>query len=94
MAIIAFDCDGTLWGMNDKPRWTIIDCLRNFYRMGGNRIVVWSGGGKDYAKQIVRLLHLEDFVDECASKTEAPVIHADICFDDEIVTLARVNIKV
>lgn len=93
MSVIAFDCDGTLWGFNELPRWNVIDCLRNFHRLG-NRIIVWSGGGKSYAEQIVRRLNLTEFVDQCASKTEAKEINADICFDDELTKLAIVNIKV
>jgi len=95
MAIIAFDVDGTLETYNEKPRWNVIDLLRCFHALG-HRIIVWSGGGKSYAEQKVRELNLEEFVDTCYDKpcplSESGAV--DICFDDELVSLADVNIKV
>ncbi len=94
MAIIAFDVDGTLETYNNKPRWEVIDLMRNFHKLG-HRIVVWSGGGKDYAEQKVRELKLTEFVDACYDKLDAKDrCPADIAFDDEFVQLAEVNIKV
>jgi len=93
MAIIAFDVDGTLETYSGKPRWTMIDLIRIFHALG-HSVVVWSGGGKEYAQQKVRRLNIEEYVDACYGKQEAPEGAVDICFDDEYVDLATVNIKV
>lgn len=105
--IFAFDVDGTLITYSDKPRWDVIDTLRHLSKFG--TILVWSGGGKDYAEQWVRKLHLEEFVESCHTKPirdirgnhfydgkEQPLAkdYVDVCFDDELVDLAKVNVKV
>ena len=98
MAIIAFDVDGTLEKYNGHPNWPVIDLLRGFAALN-HTIIVWSGGGKNYAEQKVRSLHLEEFVSGCYDKRmdkreSGDKVFADIAFDDEFVELAEVNIKV
>lgn len=106
---IAFDVDGTLVTYNDKPRWDIIELLKILSKY--NTVIVWSGGGKDYAEMWTRKLFLDEFVSSCHTKPiglegikknffydgkEKPLSknEVDICFDDELVNLAKVNIKV
>lgn len=92
---IAFDVDGTLIDFDDSPRWEVITVLRLLHELG-HRIVVWSGGGADYAEMWSNKLFIRDMVDEYRQKTQqdAEWLGADICFDDEVVNLAKVNIKV
>lgn len=89
--IIAFDVDGTLIDLNDKPRRNILDMLK--FLSSNNKIIVWSGGGKLYAEMIVRRLGLEKYIFSCCSKIGNDFI-PDIAFDDELVNLGKVNIKV
>jgi hypothetical protein len=91
MIRVAFDVDGTLIDENDQPRWDVIAALRWFASLPDCQVVVWSGSGLSYAKHWGRVLFLPPGI-VYWSKEPAP--QADICFDDEEVTLAAVNIKV
>lgn len=97
---IAFDCDGTLLDntagemkANERIRSLLIG-LSSFKNV---RIVVWSGGGEIYARQVARALAITDYVDGYYSKnpqrnvgvTETatrhvfkPDIEPDIAIDD------------
>lgn len=95
---IAFDVDGTLVKMmdskRDEPRWEIIVILKTLHKLG-HRIIVWSGGGRDYAEYWVRQLFLEEFVDEVRAKPVGSRKDVcDICFDDEEVVFGKVNAQV
>lgn len=96
MKTIAFDVDGTLIRSDESPRWDIIAMLKTLQLSGGgNRIIVWSGGGKDYADLWVRRLFLKEYVDEIRSKPMGEDYKKpDIAFDDEEVDLGIVNIRV
>lgn len=108
--IIAFDVDGTILNNEGikpetpqylRPRMglnleviTLIQILSR--KMKNTKVIVWSGGGKQYAEQIVREYGLEKYVHQCYGKpTNAPAhlskgdeydetIHGkvDLCFDD------------
>jgi len=92
--IIAFDVDGTLVTYNDKPRWDIIELVKTLSQY--HTVIVWSGGGKDYSEMWIRKLFLEDFVRSGHGKYDDDVKgdYVDLCFDDENVDLAKINIKV
>ena len=91
--VVAFDVDGTLVDDNDRPRKPVINGLMFLHGLGNIKIIVWSGGGKDYAAMWVRRLALDDYVDECHAKDAALAV--DIAFDDmEDCKLGAVNIKV
>lgn len=92
--IVAFDIDGTLLNNEGVPPETpphlrpktsvnleAILLLQILSRMKNTRILVWSGGGKEYAENFVRLYGLEKYVDRCYGK-EACEEKVDICFDD------------
>lgn len=92
--VIAFDIDGTLLDNEGVPPKTpphlrpktsvnleAIMLLQILSKMKNTRIIVWSGGGLDYALDFVRLYGLEKYVDKCYGKI-APEEHVDICFDD------------
>jgi phosphoserine phosphatase len=93
--VIAFDVDGTLClpaGRTAKPEANeairtlmfMLSCLEN------TRIVVWSGAGELYARQVCNELHVSHFVDGYAAKG---TIAADITIDDETCTLGQLNLK-
>ncbi len=94
--IIAFDVDGTLITFEDRPRWDIIEMLKTLNKLGCY-IIVWSGGGDDYARHWCEKLFIEEYVDDYRNKihdSEEETIIPDICFDDEEDNLGKVNIQV
>ncbi len=93
---IAFDVDDTLiipavaTNMpSDTPNYEIIAVLKWFQKQG-HTIIIWSGGGVDYAKTWAEKLGLSPV--EIRIKEKADDI--DIAFDDCTVDLAKVNIRV
>lgn len=97
--IIAFDVDGTILNNEGIPPETpvhlrpqtsvnleVVLLLQLLAKhMKNTKIIVWSGGGKEYAEGVVRRYGLERYVSRCYGKsdydpdTEGEV---DICFDD------------
>ena len=73
---VAFDCDGTLWDYDRKPRHEIIDLFRAFEALGCH-MIIWSGGGIGYAEQAARNLGLK------AQVVVKGSVQVDISFDDE-----------
>ena len=101
--IIAFDVDDTLIIPSialersfDIPHYHTIDLLR-WFLANGDRVIIWSGGGKDYARMWAEKLgfypHPRITISE-KTKEAAELLKPDICFDDCIVDLAKVNIRV
>lgn len=90
--VICFDVDGTLITFDEKPKWIVIDILRQFYALGVT-IYVHSGGGQDYAEHWVRRLCIGEFVTGAYCKGDVPE-QIDVAFDDEPVTFGKVNIQV
>lgn len=93
--IIAFDVDGTLISYKDQPRRDIIQILITLAELG-NRIIVHSGGGKEYAEMWVRRLFLEPYVAECRDKSfvDPPGKDIDLAFDDDLGKFGKLTIKV
>ena len=94
--IIAWDIDDTIiipkivFDTNqDIPNYEVINIYR-WFQSQGHRMIIWSGGGVDYAKWWATKLGLDP--DEVRVKQKYDDI--DIAFDDCIVDLARVNIQV
>lgn len=95
---IAFDVDDTLIipsvaldgkASYDVPNYKVIDIYRGFQESGAH-MIIWSGGGVDYARMWADKLGL--FPDEIRVKQKGEDI--DIAFDDCDVDLGKVNIKV
>lgn len=97
---IAFDCDGTLFhtGLraentqvaNDRAHLLIL-----LSRLPKVRIIVWSGGGADYAQSLVKRFYLEEFVWRATSKFDSTLPKVDVAFDDVAdFAMAKVNIQV
>lgn len=90
MAMIAFDVDGTLIDGSGDPRHEVIDLFRAFQALGHD-MVIWSGGGTDYAKLCARRLGLR-----CIVQPKF-VTAVDIAVDDMadgIDTTKQLNAKV
>lgn len=79
---VAFDVDGTLITHGDEPRQHIVDFYRAFQKMGC-RMVVWSGGGFEYAKYWAEKLDLKPDIILSKYSQENEVIVPDIIIDDE-----------
>lgn len=93
--VIAFDVDGTILNNEGIPPETPVHlrpkCGVNLEviqliqilskKMKNTRIIVWSGGGKEYAEDICRMYGLEKYVSACYSKSECEE-EVDIAFDD------------
>ena len=94
MAKIAFDIDNTLmkWDREWKlqtPDFALIAVL-NWFVGNGDDVIVWSGGGKDYADRTVEKLGLHG-VRTVAPKGSEKV---DIAFDDEMTSLGLVDVYI
>lgn len=93
--VIAFDIDGTLLNNEGIPPETpphlrpptsvnleVVLLLQLLAKHTKNvRILLWSGGGKEYAEMIARRYGLEKYVDRCYGKKECDEV-VDIAFDD------------
>jgi phosphoserine phosphatase len=77
---IAFDCDGTLIDddMNAQEHVrTILAILSVFFDC---EIIVWSGGGELYARQVANKIGITQYVDRFMAKD--PNFVPDIAIDD------------
>ena len=95
---IAFDIDDTLiipaiaTGLDyDTPNYEVILIYR-WFQYQGAKMIIWSGGGKDYAEMWARRLGLR--ADEIIAKTTERSKEIDLAFDDSDIELAKVNVKV
>lgn len=94
--VVAFDVDDTLIVPSialgyemDTPNYEVINLFK-WFQSQGHYMIIWSGGGPDYAKHWASKLGLK--ADEYPLKEKNE--NVDICFDDCDVILAKVNIKV
>jgi hydroxymethylpyrimidine pyrophosphatase-like HAD family hydrolase len=81
---IFFDVDGTLVDKDDVPRHGLKELFQKLSKT--HHIVVWSGGGKDYAEMKVHRIGLSEYVSFFAMKTEIHKFRInkhDICIDDQ-----------
>lgn len=99
---IAFDIDdciivpSVVTGFaNDTPNYETIAILK-WFQAQGNEIILWSGSGMDWAKTWGEKLGLQPFTAMNKQKTldDNGHIMIDIAFDDMLVDLAKVNVKV
>lgn len=87
--IVAFDVDGTLI-KEGKPNYDVVFMALMFYQNPTIDLVIWSGGGTDYARMWADRLGLEDAKIMRKEKN----LEVDIAFDDEEVDLGKANIKI
>lgn len=91
--VIAFDCDGTLiQTVNAKGQMVANERIRTLLitlaSFKNTKIIVWSGGGELWARQVTRNLGIEKYVDNIMGKNVLgrdesghPIISADITPD-------------
>ncbi len=110
--LVAFDVDDTLiipaiaTGFDrDVPNYDTIAVYR-WFQAQGHTMIVWSGGGEDYARMWGEKLGLnaDHYVDKHCPLRELPwntradtnhvATRPDITFDDGDLTLGTVNVKV
>lgn len=90
---IAFDVDDTLiipsvvTGNRDVPNYETIAVFK-WFEAQGNEMIIWSGSGLDWASTWAEKLGLNA---QIIRKGSEPV---DIAFDDMVVDLAKINIRV
>lgn len=96
--IIAWDVDDTLIIPavatefdRDVPNYDTI-AIYKWFQAQGNYMIIWSGGGQDYAKMWAEKLGLT--ADEIIAKDTRLKDRIDIAFDDSDIDLAKVNVKV
>jgi len=96
MSRIAFDIDDTLLvpsvalGFGDEtPNYENIALLK-WFQNNGHEIVLWSGSGAAWAGRWGEKFGLQPFTVRVKSKSD----DIDICFDDCVVDLAKVNVRV
>lgn len=71
---IAFDCDGTLVTTESAETKKIVanervrTLLITFASMKNTRIIVWSGGGELWARQVCAAIGVDKYVDQYADK--------------------------
>jgi hypothetical protein len=97
--VVAFDVDDTLivpavaTGFDvDVPSYDTIAVYR-WFQAQGHHMIIWSGGGEDYAAMWANKLGLvaDQYLDKhAASRFLTP----DLSFDDGDLQLARMNVKV
>lgn len=85
--VVGFDVDGTLIDLLSRPRYDVISAFK-FFKSINCKMIIWSGGGLDYARNWARKLGLDATIINKGS------MKVDIAFDDEDVELGEINIKV
>jgi len=98
---VAFDVDGTLRCNHDEScqdqNDRIVELVKIMAHMKNVVIIVWSGGGSQYADRFVRLYGLEKYVDKTMSKIQAAMdgFKPDIAIDDiQDTALGKINLIV
>lgn len=92
---VAFDIDDTLWKIRENhqdqvPDYPLIQVLLWFVS-NGDKVFVWSAGGVDYAKSIVKRLGLDDVVEVIMKEKRDDI---DIAFDDAETNLGKVDVPI
>lgn len=107
--VIAFDVDGTLINNKSTAKPVANERIRSLLialsSFKNTKIVVWSGGGEVYARQVAQSIGISQYVDDYASKNHvgtvdgkhqfAPDIKPDIAIDDiQECLLGNINLIV
>ena len=85
--VICIDVDGTLRNNKDENEVIANEDIRTLTRIlskfKNTKIIIWSGSGELYARQVAREIHIAQYVDGYASKTAHKEIKPDIAIDDQ-----------
>lgn len=93
---IAFDIDYTLIGKDYEPKHEVIDLFRWFEKRGWD-MIIWSGGGIEYAETWAGKLGLEArVIQKCSEKVDIAVDDKmdEGAMDNDLDKTAKVIIKV
>jgi hydroxymethylpyrimidine pyrophosphatase-like HAD family hydrolase len=95
---VAIDIDGTL---RDNTKDAVIanedirTLIRILSKFKNTKIIIWSGSGELYARQVAKECHVAQWVDGYASKTQHKEINADISIDDvQDTDIGKINLIV
>lgn len=95
---VAFDCDGTLKNFDGSLRDEVCRLLIAFLS-SGFQVIVWSGGGKNYAQGVWRRIideyQLADGMSDLIENVECKMKDSskpELVFDDEKVALGYFNV--
>lgn len=95
---ICFDVDGCLRNNTSKEVIANEDIRTLFRILSGfknTHLIVWSGSGELYARQIAKELHITQFADGYASKQDHESINPDIAIDDiQDTAIGKINLIV
>jgi beta-phosphoglucomutase-like phosphatase (HAD superfamily) len=92
---IAFDVDGTLIDTNGFMNIGVVNLLILLRGFKNVRIVVWSGGGADYARHHAERLGIDKHIHKFAGKLDSPRLEPDIAIDDiQDTALGNINLIV
>lgn len=96
---VAFDIDDTILvpsvamgngiSGDNVPNYDVI-AIYKWFQAQGCHMILWSGSGIDWAKRWGEKFGLEPFEVRVKEKSE----DVDLCFDDCVVDLAKVNMRV
>lgn len=89
--VIAFDVDGTLISNTngigvERLNVDVYNIMVLLSKQKNTKIIVWSGGGKEYAEQIVLKYGIDRYVTQCYAKQDYDETvdgNVDIAFDDQ-----------
>lgn len=77
---VAFDVDDTLT-VGNVPRTRIVNLCRAMYESGLYDVIIWSGGGKEYAEMWRTRCKLPEEI-PCYHKSDPTLRKPDLAFDD------------
>lgn len=97
--VVAVDVDGTLRSNLDPSRVVANEDIRNLVRIlqrfKNTELILWSGSGELYARQVANELGISHWFNKFASKTDHEVINADIAIDDiQDTAIGKLNLIV
>lgn len=87
MSTIMVDVDGTLIDYNDQPRQEVISAVK--LMSGRHNIIIWSGGGTQYARMWMQRLFPDELWPHCAKFPMTEILPTDFIVDDEAETIRQ-----
>lgn len=83
------------YSFDQIPDYNLVPLLM-WFCANGEEVYAWSAGGISYAQDVLIKLGLDGYVHNVIEKSKASAekYGIDLSFDDQEVTLARVNVRV
>lgn len=82
--MIFVDVDGTLIDEHDRPNAWVVAAVWKLLAAGVHPVVIWSGGGQDYAEMWSRRLFPSAPVGRAIAKDPSALREHDIIVDDQL----------